>query len=87
MLITLLGAKNVERNLSSMETKIENTAQENVTSNTKKVYSFTNLTSLNIAISLLNAMVKEGIITSEDYQKARDVIVSNHGLKISTIMA
>ncbi len=87
MLITLLGAKNVERNLSSMETKIENTAQENVTSNTKKVYSFTNLTSLNIAISLLNTMVKEVIITSEDYQKARDVIVSNHGLKISTIMA
>lgn len=87
MLITLLGAKNVERNLSSMETKIENTAQENVTSNTKKVYSFTNLTSLNISISLLNTMVKEVIITSEDYQKARDVIVSNHGLKISTIMA
>lgn len=70
-----------------METKIENTAQENVTSNIKKVYSFSNLTSLNISLSLLKTMVKEGIITSEDYQKARDIIVSNHGLKISTIMA
>lgn len=87
MLITLLDAKNAERNLSSMETKIENTAQENVTSNIKKVYSFSNLTSLNISLSLLKTMVKEGIITSEDYQKARDIIVSNHGLKISTIMA
>lgn len=87
MLITLLGAKNVERNLSSMETKTENTAQENVTSNTKKVYSFANLTSLNLSISFLKTMLNEGIITSEDYQKARDVIVSNHGLKISTIMA
>ena len=71
-----------------METKIENTAQENVTSNIKKVYSFSNLTSLNISLSFLKTMVKEGIITSEDYQqKARDIIVSNHGLKISTIMA
>ena len=87
MLITLLGAKNVERNLSSMETKTENTAQENVTSNTKKVYSFANLTSLNLSISFLKTMLNEGIITSEDYQKARDVIVSNHGLKISTSMA
>lgn len=87
MLITLLGVKNAERNLSSMETRIENTAQENVTSNIKKVYSFSNLTSLNISISLLKTMVKKGIITSEDYQKARDIIVSNHGLKISTIMA
>ena len=87
MLITLLGAKNVERNLSSMETKTENTAQENVTSNIKKVYSFANLTSLNLSISFLKTMLNEGIITSEDYQKARDVIVSNHGLKISTIMA
>lgn len=87
MLITLLGVKNAERNLSSMETRIENTAQENVTSNIKKVYSFSNLTSLNIAISLLKTMAKEGIITSEDYQKARDIIVSNHGLKISTVMA
>lgn len=86
MLITLLGVKNAERNLSSMETRIENTAQENVTSNIKKVYSFSNLTSLNISISLLKTMVKKGIITSEDYQKARDIIVSNHGLKISTIM-
>ena len=87
MLITLLGVKNAERNLSSMETKTENTAQENVTSNTKKVYSFANLTSLNLSISFLKTMLNEGIITSEDYQKARDVIVSNHGLKISTIMA
>jgi len=87
MLITLLGAKNVERNLSSMEIKIENTVQENVTSNTKKVYSFANLTSLNLSISFLKTMLNEGIITSEDYQKARDVIVSNHGLKTSTIMA
>ena len=87
MLITLLDAKNVERNLSYMETKTENTAQENVTSNTKKVYSFANLTSLNLSISFLKTMLNEGIITSEDYQKARDVIVSNHGLKISTIMA
>ena len=87
MLITLLGAKNVERNLSSMETKTENTAQENVTSNIKKVYSFANLSSLNLSISFLKTMLNEGIITSEDYQKARDVIVSNHGLKISTIMA
>ena len=70
-----------------METKTENTAQENVTSNTKKVYSFANLTSLNLSISFLKTMLNEGIITSEDYQKARDVIVSNHGLKISTIMA
>ena len=70
-----------------METKTENTAQENVTSNIKKVYSFANLTSLNLSISFLKTMLNEGIITSEDYQKARDVIVSNHGLKISTIMA
>ena len=70
-----------------METKTENTAQENVTSNIKKVYSFANLSSLNLSISFLKTMLNEGIITSEDYQKARDVIVSNHGLKISTIMA
>lgn len=59
----------------------------------KKIISFKQRFPLVLAVdditpeALLNTMVKEVIITSEDYQKARDVIVSNHGLKISTIMA
>lgn len=70
-----------------METKIENTVQENVISNTKKVYNFKNILEMNISLSLLETLLKKGVIDKEDFSKARDIIVLNHGLNIDTIYA
>ena len=70
-----------------METKIENTVQENVISNTKKVYNFKNILEMNISLSLLETLLKKDVIDKEDFSKARDIIVLNHGLNIDTIYA
>lgn len=67
-----------------METTKENIAVENVTFNTSKQYNAENLINYSIALSLLK---EHKAFYKDDYEKAKEIVTKNHGLKLSSIYA
>ena len=69
-----------------METTKENTVQEAVTIN-QNPYNFNNILAMTLSLSLIKNMFKNDIVDQDELKKITKVIVSNHGLKTSTIYA